>query len=308
MNSMAAVPASLFRLKNFLLICPVLLAVAILNSHVWAQDAESIHWNPEDLMNGSPCLFTIQLSDPSSLVTGTWQGHKLTFFRTKQEPQRWYAIAGIDVAAKPGDYELSVTINHQGDLKNLHRTINITPAPYNEIPLTVPEKFVQPDAHAQKIIAADQEIKRKAFSNSAAAPLWSGKFASPLQTAPSTDSFGTRRVFNGSLASVHRGLDYRAKMGTQVRAANAGRVILARLLYFEGNCVVIDHGLGLMTLYMHLSKFNVRAGQQVNRGQLIGRSGSTGRATGPHLHFSVRWQGEYLDPAKLFLIALPEPE
>jgi len=259
-------------------------------------------------MNGSPCLFTIQVADPSSLVSGTWQGHKLSFFRTKQVPERWYAIAGIDVAAKPGDYELSVTIDHQGDLMTFHRKIHIAPAPYSEIPLTVPEKFVQPDAHALKIIAADQEIKRKAFSNSAAAPLWIGKFESPLQTAPSTDSFGTRRVFNGSLASVHRGLDYRAKPGTPVRTANAGRVILARPLYFEGNCVVIDHGLGLMTIYMHLSKFNVRAGHQVKRGQLIARSGRTGRATGPHLHFSVRWQGEYLDPAKLFLIALPDPK
>jgi murein DD-endopeptidase MepM/ murein hydrolase activator NlpD len=286
----------------------MLLAMATLSCHVWAQDTESIHSNPEDLMNGSPCLFTIQVSDPSSLVSGTLQGHKLTFFRTEQDSKRWYAIAGIDVAAKPGDYELSVTINRQGNLKTLHRRINVTAAPYIEIPLTVPEKFVQPDAQAQKIIAADQEIKRKAFSNSAPAPLWNGNFASPLQTAPSTDSFGTRRVFNGSLASVHRGLDYRAKMGTPVRAANAGRVILARPLYFEGNCIVIDHGLGLMTLYMHLSKFNVRTGQQVKRGQLIARSGRTGRATGPHLHFSVRWQGEYLDPAKLFLIALPNPD
>jgi murein DD-endopeptidase MepM/ murein hydrolase activator NlpD len=257
-------------------------------------------------MNGSPCLFTIELSNPSSSVTGTWQGHKLTFFRTRQDPERWYAIAGIDVGAKPGDYDLSVTIDHQGDLKALHRTIHVAAAPYTEIPLTVPEKFVQPDAHAQKIIAADQVVKRKAFSDSAPTPLWSGKFISPLQTAPSTDSFGTRRVFNGSLASIHRGLDYRAKPGTPIRAANAGRVILARPLYFEGNCVVIDHGLGLMTIYMHLSKFNVKKDQLVKRGQLIARSGRTGRATGPHLHLSVRWQGEYLDPAKLFLIALPE--
>ena len=279
-----------------------------LSCPVWAQGTESIQWSPADLMNGSPCLFTIQSPDPSSQVSGTWQGHKLTFFKSKQNPEKWYALGGIDVAAKPGDYDLSVTIDHQGDSETYHRKINVTAAPYNEIPLTVPEKFVEPDARAQKIIAADQQIKRKAFSSSAAAPLWSGKFVSPLRTAPSTDSFGTRRVFNGSLASVHRGLDYRAKSGTPVRAANAGRVILARPLYFEGNCIVIDHGLGLMTIYMHLSKLNVRTGQRVKGGQLIARSGSTGRATGPHLHFSVRWQGEYLDPAKLFLIALPDPK
>ncbi|QHS53669.1 M23 family metallopeptidase [Edaphobacter sp. 12200R-103] len=129
----------------------------------------------------------------------------------------------------------------------------------------------------------------------------------PLNRAPRTDSFGTRRVFNGSLASIHRGLDYRARQGTPVHAVNSGRVVLARPLYFEGNCIVIDHGLGLTTIYMHLSKFRVKEGQHVTRGQLIALSGATGRANGPHLHLSVRWQGEYLDPAKLIALHLPSP-
>src|SRR5207245_2463018 len=106
-------------------------------------------------------------------------------------------------------------------------------------------------------------IKDRAFASTAPLPLWSARFSPPLHTAPRTDSFGTRRVFNGSLASVHRGLDYRAKQGTPVAAANAGRVVIARPLYYEGNCVVIDHGLGLMTLYMHLSRFKVKEGALV---------------------------------------------
>lgn len=271
-----------------------------------AQQPVSITWLPQDLASGSPCLFLVESTD-AAIVSGSWQGRKLSFFQTANDRGSWYALAGVDVAVKPGGYELTLEVARDGNIQTLHRTVSISPAAYKEIPLTVPEKFVQPGPKALKAIAADQKIKRRAFADSMDAPLWSGDFLSPLQSAPSTDSFGTRRVFNGTLASIHRGLDYRAKPGTSVRASNSGRIVLARPLYYEGNCVIIDHGLGLMTVYMHLSKFDVKAGQQVKRGQRIALSGQTGRATGPHLHLSVRWQGEYLDPAKLFSLELPTP-
>jgi murein DD-endopeptidase MepM/ murein hydrolase activator NlpD len=86
---------------------------------------------------------------------------------------------------------------------------------------------------------------------------------------------------------------------------NDGTVLLARPLYFEGNFVVLDHGQGLLTLYLHLSEFKVKEGDQVKRGQIVGLSGGTGRATGPHLHVAVRWQGTYLDPALLMRLRLP---
>ena len=103
----------------------------------------------------------------------------------------------------------------------------------------------------------------------------------------------------------HQGLDYRVPTGTPVAAMNDGTILLARFLYFEGNCVVIDHGQGLLTLYFHLSEIKVREGDSVKRGQEIGLSGGTGRATGPHLHVAVRWQGTYLDPARLLELRLP---
>jgi len=111
------------------------------------------------------------------------------------------------------------------------------------------------------------------------------------------DSFGTRRVFNGKLVSVHRGMDFRAKPGSPVLAANSGGVVLARELFYEGNCVIIDHGEQFMTVYMHLSRLEVAEGLKVTQGQEIGLSGATGRATGPHLHMGVRWEGAYIDPA-----------
>jgi murein DD-endopeptidase MepM/ murein hydrolase activator NlpD len=100
-------------------------------------------------------------------------------------------------------------------------------------------------------------------------------------------------------------LDFRVPSGTPVAAMNDGTVLLARPLYFEGNFVVVDHGQGLLTLYLHLSGFKVKEGDQVKRGEIIGLSGGTGRATGPHLHVAVRWQGTYLDPGLLMRLSLP---
>jgi murein DD-endopeptidase MepM/ murein hydrolase activator NlpD len=141
------------------------------------------------------------------------------------------------------------------------------------------------------------------FAASATEPLWSGDFRAPVRAGP-TDSFGTRRTFNGELASIHKGMDFRAVTGTPVRAGNSGVVVLARPLYYEGNCVAIDHGLGLFTISMHLSRIDVHEGERVSLGQRIGLSGATGRVTGPHLHWAVRWRGAYLDPAKLLRMDL----
>ena len=122
---------------------------------------------------------------------------------------------------------------------------------------------------------------------------------------PISDVFGTERVFNQEVQSRHQGLDFAAPAGTQVHAINRGVVLLARPLYFEGNCVMIDHGQGLLSLYLHLSEFKVKEGYQVQYGELIAISGGTGRATGPHLHLAVRWQGVYLNPAILLKMQLP---
>ena len=126
----------------------------------------------------------------------------------------------------------------------------------------------------------------------------------PIQSSEITGRFGVRRLFNGKLASIHKGTDFRAAMGTPVLAGNSGKVILAQPLYYEGNCVMIDHGLGLISISMHLSRIDVKAGQSVKKGDPIGLSGATGRVTGPHLHWAIRWQGTMLDPVKLLRMNL----
>lgn len=284
----------------FYITCVLTLAQAICQ----AETTTSVRWFPEKLANGSPCLFTVR-APGARVVSGMWQNHKLEFTR-EPESDIWDILAGIDIETKPGTYPLAISITFtDGTSQRLDQTVSVEEAPYKSTTLSVPDKFVAPDPVALKRIAADRIVKEKAFAHTASFSLWSGSFKPPLRSAPSTDSFGTRRVFNGSLASVHRGLDYRAKKGTPVVAVNSGRIILARPLYYEGNCVVVDHGQGLMTLYMHLSRFKIAEGARVKRGQIIGLSGATGRATGPHLHLGVRWQGAYLDASKLFAIDLP---
>ncbi len=251
---------------------------------------------------GSPELIRVDSPDAAS-VEGDWLGRKLEFFRGR-DGHAWFALAGVDVEAAVGPSILRITAHlaSAGEL-DLSRTVEIHPAHYRTTALNVSPRFVEPGPDDLKQIAEDSEIKAKIFAVSAEQPLWRGNFRSPVKAAP-TDSFGTRRIFNGKLASVHKGMDFRAAKGTPVRAGNSGIVVLARPLYYEGNCVIIDHGLGLFTLSMHLSRIDVKEGQHVATGDRLGLSGATGRVTGPHLHWAVRWQGAYLDPAKVLRLNL----
>ncbi len=212
----------------------------------------------------------------------------------------------MDVQAQTGSSKLQISARTaSGATIDLSRTVEILPAHYRTSTLTVAPKFVEPGPDELTRIKTERALKDKVFASSAAEPLWSGDFRAPVRAAP-TDSFGTRRTFNGTLASIHQGMDFRAAAGTPVHAGNSGVVVLAQPLYYEGNCVVIDHGLGLFTISMHLSRIDVHIGDRVIAGQLLGLSGATGRVTGPHLHWAVRWQNAYLDPAKMLRLDLRE--
>ena len=258
---------------------------------------------PRVLVNGSVCLFTVRVAGSPAPVTGTWQGHELTF--TRGSAGFWYALGGVAYDTKPGTYDLELKATmSSGQTASEIRHVAVQAAIYKTSRLTVPQKYVTPDPETLKRIEAEKEVKDVAFAHVLATPQWSGNFTAPVP-AELSESYGTSRTFNGKLASFHRGTDFRATTGTPVHASNAGQVVLSRELYYEGNCVVIDHGLGFMTMYMHLSKLDVEEGDHVRKGQIIALSGGTGRATGPHLHMSVRWSGEYLDPMKLLALRLP---
>jgi murein DD-endopeptidase MepM/ murein hydrolase activator NlpD len=263
-----------------------------------------ISWSPLQLESGSPVLFTVELDQPAFALNGTWLNHSLVFTRA-HGGNTWYALAGIDVEQAPGTYALQLTTT--GDIGSpLHATqqVDVKLGRYKTTTLHVAEKYVAPDAATLEHIAADKVVKDAAFARQISQPLWRGSFRSPVPFT-ATDSFGTRRMFNGTLASIHRGTDFHAPSGTPVLAANDGEVVIAQGMFYEGNMVVIDHGQQFTTMYMHLSKIEVKVGQRVTKGERLGLSGATGRVTGPHLHLGVRWQGIYVDPVVLLKLPLP---
>lgn len=262
---------------------------------------ETVVLTPGVVIAGSPEL--IRVSAPGAkALEGEWLGRDVQFFRSADRGV-WIALAGVDVEAAVGPSELHITAHGESKDTDLSRPVEIHAAHYRTGALTVSPKFVQPPPEALKQIEEESKLKAEVFAASADKPLWSGSFHAPVASMP-TDSFGTRRMFNGKLASIHKGADFRASAGTPVHASNSGLVVLARPLYYEGNCVVIDHGMGLFTLSMHFSRIDVHEGQHVKAGDRLGLSGATGRVTGPHLHWAVRWQGAYLDPVKLLHLNL----
>ena len=268
-----------------------------------AAHAQQITHTPALIQSGSPIIFSLTLP-AATAVTGTWQSHPVTFHRlTLSGP--WLLLAGVDVEAVPGTYSLTVTAelpSHQQT--HISTQITISKATYRTSKITVPGQFLAPDPATQARIAEERALKDAAFAKDNPEILWSGPFTPPVPLS-ATDSFGTRRTFNGTLASIHRGTDFRAAAGTPVYAANSGIVSFAHAMFYEGNFVLLDHGEHLQTLYMHFSRIDVKTGDHIRKGQRLGLSGATGRVTGPHLHFAVRWQGAYLDPVKLLGLQLP---
>jgi murein DD-endopeptidase MepM/ murein hydrolase activator NlpD len=271
-------------------------------SRAAVKRTSAVQWQPKKLVNGAPVLFQVSAPTRVQTVLGTWLGHQLIFSRSRNV---WFALAGVPVETAPGSYELKLTETlPSGRTAQLERKIRVAKAVYPSITVKVAKQYTEPNPEQLREISADKEVKQKTFAVETPGRLWNGSFAAPVSAAIS-DVFGTARVFNQEVQSRHLGLDYGVPKGTEVHAVNRGTVILARPLYFEGSCIVIDHGQGLFSLYLHLSEFRVKEGDQVETGQLIGLSGGSGRATGPHLHLAIRWQGVYLDPAVLLQLQLP---
>ncbi|HKW18014.1 MAG TPA: M23 family metallopeptidase [Terriglobales bacterium] len=263
-----------------------------------------LSWQPRRLSNGSPILFQLGVKGDVESVSGECLGHSFAFFRGTH-PGAWYALAGVPVQTPAGVYTLRITEKFaNGHAAQVEKQIRTFTAVYKKIPIRVAKQFTEPSQTQLATISVDKDVKEKIFSEISRQRLWSGPFNAPV-SEPVSDLFGTERVINGEVKSRHQGLDYAAPAGTPVRAVNRGVVILARPMFFEGNFIVIDHGQGLLSLYLHLSEFKVKEGDEVSGGQVIALSGGTGRATGAHLHVAIRWQGVYLDPALLLRLPIP---
>jgi murein DD-endopeptidase MepM/ murein hydrolase activator NlpD len=269
-----------------------------------AAKAWVVRWEPAEVVNGSPILFKVAPPVRLESLTGRWLDHQV-FFAFDPRNKLWFAIAGASLETPPGRFRLTLEgKTAAGQEVSFVQQLAIVKGRYRRVVLAVPKQFTAPTPEQQDEIRQEQVLKHELFARIEAQREWSGNFLSPVR-APITDVFGTARVFNGATESVHEGLDYGVPSNTPVVALNNGTVLLARPLFFEGNCVVLNHGQGLLTLYMHLSKMEVKEGDHVLRGQEIALSGGTGRATGPHLHVAVRWEGVYLNPATLLGLQIP---
>jgi murein DD-endopeptidase MepM/ murein hydrolase activator NlpD len=266
-----------------------------------------VRWQPQRIVNGSPLLLRVQTSAKLKSLSATWLGHDV-YFSWDETQHDWYGIAGTSLETAPGVYTLRLSAELQAgggpDPLIFNQPVKVQHATYPNASVTVDHKFTEPNPAELEQIHQDKTTKQEAFSRFTPAREWSGDFRQPV-VARISDVFGATRTFNGKVQSTHEGLDFAVPAGTPVAAINRGTVVLARPLFFEGNFVVIDHGQGLLTLYLHLSHIGVKEGEQVSSGQEIGLSGGTGRATGPHLHLAVRWQGIYVDPATLLSLNLP---
>lgn len=221
-----------------------------------------------------------------------------------EKSSRILGLIGLDLEHKPGTYPLKVVVRYaNGQTESTSIDVTVHAKQFPEEKLWVEEKFVTPPREVRERIQWESELLRSIYSVSSDSWLGNGSFILPVEGRAS-NNFGKRRIFNNKPRSPHSGQDISAPGGTPVVASNAGRVVLAKDLYFSGGTVIIDHGLGVFSYYCHFSQTSVERGQWVKRGQKIGSVGATGRVTGPHLHWSVRAAGSRVDPFSLVFLDL----
>jgi murein DD-endopeptidase MepM/ murein hydrolase activator NlpD len=236
-------------------------------------------------------------------ITVRWSGHQVPFFKSGD---RWLAIVGVDLDSRPGDHAVDVTFSYEdGSTRMVREPVLVNAGDYPTTRLEVEDRYVElsPEDQAR----ADREAAETSAIYDTFTPrrYWAEPFAVPVVGAKDGRNFGHRRVFNDQPRAPHSGADLRASTGTPIQAANRGRVVLAKELFFSGNAVYVDHGYGLYTTYLHLSKIDVKVGDIVERGQQLGLAGATGRVTGAHLHWGVRLLDARVDPFSLVRIGAP---
>jgi len=272
-------------------------------------DAQTLTISPKSPAPGAIVRLSLSLPaapDSISRISGTMSGEPLHFM--KSTSGTWRALGPVTVDAAGEIEAIAVIERISGALDTVRASVTIPKPPPPRAgarprALSVSPRFTQPlDSATQARIdrenAAAREIGRRAHDSP---PMWTSAFIRPRASAV-TSRFGSGRMFNGTLTSRHLGVDFRGATGQPIRAANRGVVALVGDFFLAGNVVYIDHGGGVVTAYFHMSKALVAAGDTVERGQEIGLVGSTGRVTGPHLHWSARYGAVTVNPLDLTLV------
>jgi len=206
----------------------------------------------------------------------------------------------VDLEQSPGKYELKLSgQTANGEKISCTASLEVIAGHFATERLHVEKEFVEPNPEQIKRANEERQRLRDIFDRVTPERLWNGKFRVPLDGVTTGGNFGRRRILNGQPGSPHGGVDFPAVAGTPVHAAQRGRVVLAEELFFSGNTVVIDHGLGIYTFYGHLSEIDVKAGDSLESGQVLGKVGATGRVTGPHLHWGLTVERARVNPLQL---------
>lgn len=240
---------------------------------------------------------------PGTLVRWTVPGT----LRCSMQGRSWMALQGscyypLDLELAPGT---QITISRGGLGPVVYGRIAIEKADFGTEDITLPDiPQANPSATDLKRVARDRVRLATIFNRKEGPPKFTLPLSPPAHPLPPEKSFGVKRLFNGKPDSQpHTGVDYATPIGSPVLAVADGSVAIEQEMFFEGNAVFIDHGNGLISMYFHLEHIDVKTGQEVKAGQILGRVGSTGRATGPHLFFGIRWHNARIDPR--FLLEEP---
>lgn len=274
-----------------------LLAIALAAAQT--PPAATVSLEARSIQPGEVVRVVIRTADDAERVTTTALGRTWTTHRV--DARTWEAILGIDLGAAVRTQDVVIAITTSGRTSTIREPLAVKSKTFTTRRLTVASAFVDPPASEQPRIAAEAAELGRLWAASSPERLWSGPFVRPVPHEANS-AFGSRSVFNGQARSPHGGADFMSPAGTPVAAPNAGRVVLARDLYFTGGTVVVDHGQGIVSLFAHLQAIDVAVGQAVASGDVLGRVGKTGRVTGPHLHWTVRAGGARVDPLSLLAV------
>lgn len=230
-------------------------------------------------------------------IEGNFRKRNVHFTLDSQSAQ-FIGLLGVDMSDTPGIYPLKVNIEDGEKKRTASYRISVKKENFRVQNFTVPEGTGNPSPQTTKLLTRQKTQVHNIFAIESPEKLWTSEFVVPVE-GPKSGSFGSSRVINGAPRAPHNGEDISAKIGADVVATNDGRVQLTVEHVFSGKSIFLDHGLGLFSMYFHLSEILVTDGEFVRAGQIIGRVGMTGRTTGPHLHWGVKLNGAYVNPFSL---------
>ena len=242
------------------------------------------------MVPGETKFVTFSLPFESEFYDLICEGEKMTFSIDKGKIKAFIAV--------PYHYEKELfSCSLKGQKGFLKTILNATvkKVKYKTSYIDVPKRKVDLTPSDIQWYLKDKEELKKIYSNlDTNKAYFNQAFLKPLNSKV-TSPYGAKRIFNNKKSSWHNGIDFRAKVGTPIPSSNRGKVILVRHLFFNGKTVIVDHGMNIISLYCHLSDYNVQVGDIVERGDIIGQGGNTGRSSGPHLHWGMRIQGHWVN-------------